>query len=417
MSSPLRARPVLEPTEAPPYRLSLLGAWDLRGPDGRQIQSVLAQPKRLCLLAYLALQAEPVTRSTLVALFWPDKDEERARNALSQALFYLRRSMGNSVVENVAGDRIRVSAETVWFDAREVLAAYDRGERANEGHGADDLGAVDPDFFRGWNSDDNQPVQEWLDGIRRRFGAIDEQRRAARDASPDPESPTADPNGDDAEAARPSSPTDPRAAPRDEPAPSAYPSRLLTMVGVALLTALVVLTSIGLGWLLHDAFDGRAAEQAPEMVTPPEGRIAILQPVVLPEGGLPDAMAQALDANLVHRFAQASPHPESVISIPFGHTRFSTESILEATTETTTPLRIVEVVVQVERDGIRLNATLYRGAGSLVVERAVQCTYPPVDAIGPAILPGQMADDVVGAFGSGPDDGAQSAPETFGSCR
>jgi DNA-binding SARP family transcriptional activator len=35
-------------------RLSLLGSLDLRASDGRQILSVLAQPKRVALLAYLA---------------------------------------------------------------------------------------------------------------------------------------------------------------------------------------------------------------------------------------------------------------------------------------------------------------------------------------------------------------------------
>ncbi|NIY12892.1 MAG: hypothetical protein GWN02_33535, partial [Gemmatimonadetes bacterium] len=82
---------------------------------------MLSQPKRLCLLAYLALAGEPVSRSTLVALFWPDSDEERARNALSQALHYLRRSLSAQAVESVEGDRIVVPAERVSFDARELL--------------------------------------------------------------------------------------------------------------------------------------------------------------------------------------------------------------------------------------------------------------------------------------------------------
>ena len=29
------------------YRLCLLGQWDLTGPDGNRVRSVLAQPKRL----------------------------------------------------------------------------------------------------------------------------------------------------------------------------------------------------------------------------------------------------------------------------------------------------------------------------------------------------------------------------------
>jgi DNA-binding SARP family transcriptional activator len=46
-------------------RLSLLGSLDLRASDGRQILSVLAQPKRVALLAYLAANRDFVrSRST-----------------------------------------------------------------------------------------------------------------------------------------------------------------------------------------------------------------------------------------------------------------------------------------------------------------------------------------------------------------
>ena len=95
------------------YRLSLLGPWELTGPDGNRVRSVLAQPKRLCLLAYLAFRAEPVTRSSVVALFWPNADEARGRNSLSQSLHHLRRSLGPGVIESVEGDRIQVSPASV----------------------------------------------------------------------------------------------------------------------------------------------------------------------------------------------------------------------------------------------------------------------------------------------------------------
>ena len=65
-----------------------LGTTDLRR-DGKEISTVLAQPKRLALLAYLA-SARPRgfhSRDSVLALFWPDADAERARNSLRQALF------------------------------------------------------------------------------------------------------------------------------------------------------------------------------------------------------------------------------------------------------------------------------------------------------------------------------------------
>ena len=83
-------------------RFKLLGTSELSREDGTSVRSVLAQPKRLALLAYLTLEARgrPVRRNTLLALFWPERDEAHARNALRQSLYFLRRSLGDGVVES-----------------------------------------------------------------------------------------------------------------------------------------------------------------------------------------------------------------------------------------------------------------------------------------------------------------------------
>src|SRR5215831_13561062 len=72
-------------------RLRVLGALDLRDDHDQAIDSVLAQPKRVALLVYLAA-ARPYglkRRDILVALLWPELDQARARNALSQSLHHL----------------------------------------------------------------------------------------------------------------------------------------------------------------------------------------------------------------------------------------------------------------------------------------------------------------------------------------
>lgn len=158
-----------------PYRLSLVGPWELSGPDGQRVRSVLSQPKRLCLLAYLALAGRPVSRATVVSVFWPESDEERARNALSQALHYLRRSLSRDAIESLEGDRLLVSPEAVWFDAR-VLLGDEGSEVAAIARRAGD-GA---EFLEGWNADDSQPLQEWLDGVRRE---VREAAAAMREAA------------------------------------------------------------------------------------------------------------------------------------------------------------------------------------------------------------------------------------------
>jgi hypothetical protein len=142
-----------------PYRLTLLGAWDLHGPEGERIRSVLSQPKRLCLLAYLAMADGPVSRAHLVALFWPESDEERARNALSHAVHYLRRSLTKAAVASIEGDRLEASADWVACDAAALLAGDDPVVARDSGQ---------REFFEGWNAEDSQPLQDWRDGMRRR---------------------------------------------------------------------------------------------------------------------------------------------------------------------------------------------------------------------------------------------------------
>src|SRR5687767_9192727 len=100
-------------------RLSALGGFALQDADGRPIAGVLSQPKRAALFAYLVLaqprRAHP--RDTIVALFWPDLDDTRARNALSQAIHFLRGALGNETLISHDGDAMSVDFTRVWCDA------------------------------------------------------------------------------------------------------------------------------------------------------------------------------------------------------------------------------------------------------------------------------------------------------------
>ena len=61
--------------------LRMLGTLDLKGADGRAVHTILAQPKRLALLAYLAVHTAGARRDSVVALFWPELDTAHARGA------------------------------------------------------------------------------------------------------------------------------------------------------------------------------------------------------------------------------------------------------------------------------------------------------------------------------------------------
>ena len=77
-------------------RLRVLGSTELQDTDGRELSAVLAQPKRLALLSYLAVVHGFHRRDTLLALFWPDLDTSRSREALNRAVRFLRKELGGS---------------------------------------------------------------------------------------------------------------------------------------------------------------------------------------------------------------------------------------------------------------------------------------------------------------------------------
>lgn len=109
-------------------RLWTLGAVCLKGPDGADLRPILAQPKRLALLAYLAI-ARPRghhRRDRLVALFWPELDQDHARGALSRALYYLRQSLGDAAIISRA-DEVGVSDGALQCDTVAFESACETG--------------------------------------------------------------------------------------------------------------------------------------------------------------------------------------------------------------------------------------------------------------------------------------------------
>ena len=100
-------------------RCRTLGALDLRGAAAEEHVAVLSQAKRAALLVYLAVAA-PRTfqrRDALVALFWPELDQEHARAALRQSLTFLRRELGDAVIRTRGGEEVGADPEQLWCDA------------------------------------------------------------------------------------------------------------------------------------------------------------------------------------------------------------------------------------------------------------------------------------------------------------
>lgn len=137
----------------------------------------LGHTKKNALLAYLA--AEPVpgahARDTLLALFWPESDDRRARDALKQLVRSLRRDLDDAVVSGRGG--LALGEGRVWCDALAV-------ERAAE---AEDLEAVldlyRGEFLAGFHLSNAPDFERWIDRRRRqlRDTAVGAVRRLAEE--------------------------------------------------------------------------------------------------------------------------------------------------------------------------------------------------------------------------------------------
>jgi TolB-like protein/DNA-binding SARP family transcriptional activator len=153
--------------------LHTLGGLELRASDGVELPVEVFQPKRLALLAYLALASPPGfhNRDMLLALLWPELDEARGRNALSQAIHWLRRGLGQEALLARGKGRVAVSEERVWCDARYF-------ERALEaGHFETALALYKGDLLSGFHLPGPGDFEIWVEAERKRF------RRQAHEAA------------------------------------------------------------------------------------------------------------------------------------------------------------------------------------------------------------------------------------------
>ena len=82
-------------------RLRMLGEIRLTTADGTELDSLLRQPKRLALLAYLASPAPGVwhRRDAILALFWPELDTARARTLPRNGLYIVRQTSAKTSSE------------------------------------------------------------------------------------------------------------------------------------------------------------------------------------------------------------------------------------------------------------------------------------------------------------------------------
>src|SRR5262245_16580987 len=143
-------------------QLTTFGGPVLLDAAGHPIEPILAQPRRLALLTYLALEtrAKPVRRDVVMAMFWPEVSQHRASRSLSQAMLFLRNALGRDVFNKPGREDIEVNASVLQCDAREFVIAAEFGR-----HG-DAARLYTGDFLRGFYVGDAPDFEEWAEEQR-----------------------------------------------------------------------------------------------------------------------------------------------------------------------------------------------------------------------------------------------------------
>jgi len=135
----------------------MLGPLDVRTDDGAPLDDVQRQPKRAALLVRLAAAPDGafLRRDTLLAMFWPELDTDRARDALNTALRFLRKAVGADLVVSRGDEDVGLPSGAVWTDTQafaQLLAA---------GRPADAVDLYRGDFLQGLHVGEAPGFDEW----------------------------------------------------------------------------------------------------------------------------------------------------------------------------------------------------------------------------------------------------------------
>jgi serine/threonine-protein kinase len=154
------------PWEGAMLELRTLGGLELRRAGDGPSAPVALQTKRLVLLAHLtsAPSAGFRRRDSVLALFWPDLDQEHARGALRQALHTLRSTLGEGVIRARGESEIGVDGSMLQWDAQQMAVALEAGQHAAA------LALYRGDFLDGvFVAGASPELEEWVAGERTRL--------------------------------------------------------------------------------------------------------------------------------------------------------------------------------------------------------------------------------------------------------
>jgi adenylate cyclase len=145
------------------YRLRLLGSPCIRTDDGELLTGPATQRHRLALLALLALtRGGGLSREKAMAYLWPERDSEHARQLLNQAVYNLRRFLGEEALLS-SGDDLRLNTNFLTADVHEFESAVEQRD-----HGGA-VAVYHGPFLDGFFLSETAEFEQWVERERERL--------------------------------------------------------------------------------------------------------------------------------------------------------------------------------------------------------------------------------------------------------
>ncbi len=163
------------------FRFRILGGAALEGPEG-PVTGRAAQPRRLAVLSLLAAAPDrTLLRDRIVGCVWPETEQARARHLLSDAVYVLRRTLGEEALLSRGNEALRLDGDVVWTDVGAFEAALEAGDLETA------VDFYDGEFLAGFHLGDAPGFERWQEKERRRLGSLygEALERLARQAEGD----------------------------------------------------------------------------------------------------------------------------------------------------------------------------------------------------------------------------------------
>ena len=158
------ARRIIPRVNSAQTRLRLFGPPVLSDADGTPVGGGVAQPHRIALLAFLALQPNrTATREELTAHLWSGLGQKEANQLLNRELFSINKALGD--------DAIFSNAREVRLGSRVTVDALDFQSALDAGRPGDAIDLYSGPLLDGFTLDDAPEFQGWAANQRARFAA------------------------------------------------------------------------------------------------------------------------------------------------------------------------------------------------------------------------------------------------------